>query len=127
MAFWIFVINDTNKIFEKRISDKRWPIFFRTHYKELLHAGDDVVFYKAGIDGKKFLGTVKIATELSKSDKIDFSLGIDEINIWKKSKSVDSLINKLDFIKDKQFWGRYFQGGVIKLSKKDFITITHKS
>jgi len=126
MNHWIFVINDTSEVFEKRMKEERWPIFVRTHNRKHLHAEDAVVFYKAGTDGKKFLGTAKIITELTKSDKIDFSLGIDEINIWEKSKSVDSLIENLDFIKDKRFWGRFFQGGVIKMSKKDFTTITRK-
>ncbi len=61
MACWIFVINDDDKVFEKRMSEKKWPIFIHTHNRRNLRINDNIIFYKAGKDGQKFLGTANLS------------------------------------------------------------------
>jgi len=60
MSYWIFVINGTNKEFAKRMKEKRWPIFIHTQNRKNLRIGDQVVFYKPGLDEKNFLVVLKL-------------------------------------------------------------------
>lgn len=124
MSHWILVINDTDKEFVRRMKNKVWPIFVHTHNRNNLKVGDKVVFYKAGIDGKKFIGTAKITSDLERTTKIDYLVRLSDVKVWKKTIGIDDLINNLDFILDKQYWGRFLQGGVKKITEKDFLTIT---
>jgi len=111
MSYWILVINDTDKEFVRRMKNKVWPIYVHTQNRNNLKKGDKVVFYKAGLDGKKFLGTAKVASPLERTEKIDYSIRLSDVEVWKKSVSIEELIDSLDFILDKQFWGRFLQGG----------------
>lgn len=124
MTSWIFVINDTNKEFKKRMRDERWPIFVHTQNRKNLQIGDNVIFYEAGLGGQKFLGTSSINSEVKKTTRLDYFVELNNINVWKKNVKVKDLLNKLDFIKDKQVWGRFLQGGVRRISEKDFDIIT---
>ena len=64
MSYWLFLITDGLEVFKKRIDSKTWPIFNQTAHKKELDIGDAIIFYKAGSDGQKFLGTAKIASKL---------------------------------------------------------------
>ena len=124
MNLWIFVIKDSDNEFQNRIKNKQWPIYHRTRNRKKISIDDQVLFYKAGNDGQRFLGNAKIKTNLKKNTMWDYSLELDEISIWKKSVLIKPLISDLDFITNKNNWGVYFQGGVISISSKDFNTIT---
>jgi len=124
MAFWIFVISDTEAEFKKRMEKKEWPIFSFTANRRKLSEGDGIVFYQAGIGGQKFLGQAEVASKIKKEeDKIDYFVGMKDVKVWKNHVEMHPLINSLDFIGDKNAWGRHMQGGVRKLSRKDFTTI----
>ena len=43
-----------------RMWEEKWPIYVHTPNRNKLSIGDKVIFYKAGVDGKKFLGLAKI-------------------------------------------------------------------
>lgn len=123
MSCWIFVINDTDKVFEKRIKEEQWPIFRRTQNRTRLKTNDKVIFYKAGKEGQKFLGSATIGSELKKAGIFDFQLRLTSIDVWKKPVAMNEVINDLDFIKNKNSWGNYFQGGVRAITKKEFNAI----
>ena len=124
MDFWIFVISDIYAEFKKRMEKKKWPIFSFTANRQKLKEGDGIVFYQAGIGGQKFLGEAKVASKIKKEEgKIDYFVGMKDVNVWKNHVEMHPLINSLDFIGDKKAWGRHMQGGVRKLSRKDFTTI----
>lgn len=108
------------------MKEKKWPIFVHTHNRKNLKLGDNVVFYKAGLEGQKFLGTARLNSEIEKTSRIDYFVKLSNIEVWENSVKVVDLIDELNFIKDKQVWGRFFQGGVKKISEKDFSLITHK-
>lgn len=127
MVQWIFVINDTEQEFAKRIEERRWPIFKKTQNRRKLKVGDTVIFYKAGTQGKKFLGSSVIGSPLEKANELVFFLKLSDIVVWKKPVEVNEVLKDLDFIRDKQYWGRYFQGGVRRLSETDYETIVAKS
>lgn len=123
MSCWIFVINDTDKVFEKRIKEEQWPIFRRTQNRTRLKTNDKVIFYKAGKEGQKFLGSATIGSELKKAGIFDFQLRLTSIDVWKKPVAMNEVINDLDFIKNKNSWGNHFQGGVRAITKKEFDAI----
>ncbi len=125
MSCWILVINDTNSEFEKRIEEKKWPIFTFTPNRKKLKTGDRIIFYKAGIEGKKFLGTAKLNSDLNIETRLGYSISLTDIKIWKRPRSVEKLLDKLEFIRDRKAWGRFFQGGVIKINGKDYTIIAN--
>ena len=124
MNLWIFVIKDSDDEFQNRIKNKQWPIYHKTRNRKKISIGDHVLFYKAGINGQRFLGNAIIKTNLKKYTMFDYFLELDEISIWKNSVLIKPLIPDLNFIINKNNWGVYFQGGVMSISSKDFNTIT---
>lgn len=123
MSRWIFVISDSYEEFEKRVTAKQWPIYDKTVNRRRLAVGDSVIFYKAGSDGQKFLGNAIIKSEPEKRNDFVYSLGMDKISVWKKPIAAKEVVAKLDFIKNKDNWGSYFQGGVRAVSEEDYHAI----
>ena len=128
MHHWIFVIRDDEFIFNKRIQHKKWPLYPFTKFRTYLEVGDKIVFYQAGKRGQKFLGCGVIESESKPiPDKIDYFVEMGEIEIWKKTPSIRDLIPHLGFIKNKEHWGLYLQGGILKIEKKDYSIILKES
>ena len=123
--YWIFVISDSRDVFADRLDGKRWPLFPNTRYKRQLSSGDRIVFYEAGMDGQRFLGTCTIASlPYQIKGKMDSFLDLDDISVWSGDRSIRPLIGKLDFITDPVNWGASLQGGVIKISRGDYCLIS---
>jgi hypothetical protein len=122
MSYWIFVINDTDKVFAERMRVKKWPIFIHTQNRKKLNVNDGVIFYKAGERGKKFVGSAKINANLEKNG-IDFSLDLTDVAVWDKGIDVIPILNKLELTMNKVSWGSAFQGGVRAISEKDYAII----
>ena len=124
---WIFVINDTINELKRRVAEKKWPIYHFTVYRKKIRAGDRVVFYKAGANGQKFLGSATTASSILKiENKLDFFVRLKEIEICKHSVPIHPLVKDLDFFENKSQWGRHLQGGVRPINKKDYETIVSK-
>jgi len=121
-SFWLFTISADDKEFARRIKVKKWPIFQYTANRMQVNQKDDVVFYKAGPKAQKLLGRAVIDSKLT-PDNEDFYFELKDIILWKKKNSIRPLVEKMDIFEDKKQWGRYLQGGVKRLSKKDFETI----
>ena len=122
---WIFGINANPGVFERRINEKKWPIFKFTPNKKKLRKGDNIVFYKAGKDGQKFIGADGIGSKII-PENMDYFVTLYDIQIWKKPIEVPIILNELQFIKNKSNWGMYFQGGVTSLPPKDYKMILSK-
>lgn len=127
MSNWIFVIKNSDKEFRSRVKNKQWPIYNKTQNRKRLQIGDRLIFYKAGINGQKFLGTATIGSNLKEKSLFTFSLDLNDIKIWKAPVEMKNVIKNLDFIKNKENWGNYFQGGVRCISDTDFDTITKEA
>jgi len=120
MNRWIFVIRDDESVFEKRIKNKKWPIYRATKFQTYLKIGDTIIFYQAGLNTQRFLGTAFVNSGIKPmGNGIDSYLDINKIDVWKKRPSIREMITKLSFIKNPKYWGLYVQGGVIKISGKD--------
>ena len=109
--------------FLKRINMKKWPIYSRTSHRKKLKEGDRIIFYLAGAPRKKFAGSAVIASDLEKEND-DFTVALSEIKKWSKQILISSLLESLEFIKNKSNWGVYMQGGVVHISDKDYHVIT---
>lgn len=126
--FWIFVIKNTDEEFEKRMKEKSWPIYSYTVNRKRIRPGDKIAFYKAGEGNKIILGISETSSEIKAQEGgIDFTVSLRNIDVWNKPILMKPLVDKLDFIDNKDQWGRYMQGGVVSISKKDFETISAKS
>jgi|APSaa5957512535_1039671.scaffolds.fasta_scaffold75676_2 hypothetical protein len=124
MRQWVFVIRDEEIVFKKRIKQKMWPLYRGTKFQTFLEIGDKIVFYQAGLGGQIFLGTAEVKSEVKQiPKKIDSYIDLDKINIWKKHPSIRNMVAKLSFIKNKEHWGLYLQGGILRMEKKDYTTI----
>ena len=140
--YYCLVTSDSLKesaidIFNKRIEEKKYPLYPRTPNLNEIKEEDEVIFYIAG-SGKErqsFVGQAtiqKVETPrefLVDPDKDNYEvikyLWFKKIKIFETSKNIQSIINKLDFVKNKKNYGTYLMGGVRKLNQKDFDLIAH--
>ena len=134
--YLIFISSDGKKtgfdIFNDRIKENKWPIYVKTPQLQNVSVGKNVVFYIAGTGEKRqsFIGTAKIKKIVNNNNtnldpnqefkQILFHVEFENINIFNKSISIKDHIDNLDFIKNKEKYGLYFQGGICKINKQSF-------
>lgn len=121
MPCWIFVVSVDKKEFRERIANKEWPIYKLTKNREKLRAGDKAIIYLAGLGRRKFVGNCTLNSAIKKKENgPDYSVDLTQITIWKKHLDVYNVLADLVFVKNKDHWGGYFQGGVVTISEKDY-------
>ena len=126
--YWIFVIKNTDEEFKRRTDRNVWPIYSYTVNRKKIQPGDGVAFYKAGEGNKVLLGTAETASAIKGKDgDIDYTVDLRNTVVWKKRVLMKPLVGKLDFVDNKEQWGRYMQGGVIRISEKDHRKISVQS
>lgn len=135
--YYCLVTSDSLKesaidIFNKRIEEKKYPLYLRTPNLNEIKDDDEVIFYIAGSGKEKqsFVGQAIIQkVETPKESLIDPDkdnievikyLWFKKIKIFETSKNIKSIIDKLEFVKNKNNYGAYLMGGVKKLNQKDF-------
>jgi len=127
MTYWIFTINDTDNEFEKRVNEKKWPIFNRTPNRRSLMKDDLVVFYKAGVkNAQEFIGKAELDSEAGKAGIINYAVKLKNIEVWKNGVDIKHMLHELIFIGNTSLWGIYMQGGVRRITEKDYNTIVSK-
>jgi predicted RNA-binding protein len=145
MRYWIFTVTgqkadgrnySSEEIFKQRMQDKFWGIGEKTPNKTHLRKGDKVVFY-IGIPTKAFGGTATLASDLFELDErqkaelahgremytTDEGVFLEDIETWRMPKPVEELLDNLNFIENKPYWGSYFQGGVREIVEEDYLSI----
>tara|TARA_B100000963_G_scaffold10866_1_gene8429 strand:- start:384 stop:839 length:456 start_codon:yes stop_codon:yes gene_type:complete len=131
--YLILVSSDGRKtgleIFRDRIKKNRWPIYDKTPQLLNVKVGKNVIFYIAGTGENKqsFVGTARIKKRIySESNMLDpnqefrkviFFIEFENLKLFDKSINIKDHIEKLDFIKNKEKYGLYFQGGVCKIDE----------
>lgn len=125
MSYWIFVINDGEATFLKRMREKTWPIFANTPNRSRIAVGDTIVFYLAGKRGQKFIGTATVASGLTRKN-IDYVIELENTEVWENHVAVSGIKDDLNFIANKECWGAYFQGGVRTIFDHDYHLIVSK-
>ena len=146
--YWIFVVNDwkdphTRKtvlgttIFENLQVHKVWGIGNGTQNRKNLSAGDKVIIYLAGTNGRKFLGSGTISSNCKPFTNNEVYPDIvktilqgwgnfvtfEDFDKFDKPKSLDELAPNLEFIVKKDKAPFYFQSGVRSITKEDFDVI----
>ena len=143
--YFVFIVNDAQGvqgrmparlIYEELMKIGGWGIGQRTPYRKDLRSGSRIVFYQAGKGGQCFIGTATMASELRPMDAeraaerravgiepAKYDLDLLDIDVWKEPKPVADMVQRLEFISNKDHYGVHFQGGVKRLSEVDYYTI----
>lgn len=126
---WIFVSHPNSAFSVGTLSEEafeetaiRWAIGSRTQNRNRIAAGDKVLFYRAGHEGKKIFASAILRSSLMKDDE-GFYVKLDDLKIWKTPVEIKKCLPQLSFIKKKKQWGSYFQGGIIALPGADYYLI----
>ena len=144
--YFVFIVNDAQgvsqrlparKIYDQLMKVRAWGIGERTPYRKDLRKGSRVVFYQAGKGGQRFIGTATIASALQPMsakqaaecralgiEPAKYDLDLSDVEVWKDSKSIVDMVQRLQFISNKDHYGVHFQGGVKRISEADYYTIT---
>jgi predicted HNH restriction endonuclease len=142
MNYWIFSVTNHKteeglitalEIYDQRMRDGFWGIGENIPNKGNIKPGDRIVFY-IGNPIMKFAGCAIIASELFKQTetekegrshgrnffRTEIGILLKDINHWKKLKPAKEIMQSLEFIKNKERWGAYIQGGLTRISEEDF-------
>ena len=141
--YLIFISSDGKKsgfdIFNERVQENKWPIYNKTPQLKNVKEGKNVVFYIAGEGEKRqsFIGSAKIKSIIdNKNTAVDanqelklvlFHVEFKELKIFDKDIKIKDHINNLDFIKNKEKYGLYFQGGICKIDQISYNYILDKA
>jgi len=143
--YFVFIVNDAQgvhgrvtarEIYERLMKIGAWGIGERTPYRKDLRKRSPVVFYQAGKGGQRFIGTATIASELRPMsakraaerravgiEPSKYDLNLTDIEVWEEPKPVVDMIQRLEFVSNKDHFGVHFQGGVKRISEADYYTI----
>jgi predicted RNA-binding protein len=133
--YWIFVSlpfsdfnrGDINVTMRKVQATGKWPIGKNTVNRKQLSKGDMILFYLAGEEGKKFIGSGELLSDLTVNEKnFDSFVTLGNMKLWKNQIAITDVLNELSFIKNKKHWGLHFQGGIVRIPEKDFRLILRK-
>ena len=136
MGYCVLVTNDTEDniaydVLKIRLNDKLWPIYIRTPFKKKLVVNYKVLFYVAGKNKmKQNIVASSIISDINydfDDKKIFCELKLEEINFFKNPVDIKLVAQKLDFIKNKYFYGLSFVGGCNIIEKKDYDSIINLS
>jgi hypothetical protein len=134
MKYWIFIVTNqetedgpltAREILTQRLSDKFWGLGEKTPNRRGLQKGDEVVFY-AGAPWAAFAASATLNSDsftLSDEQKKSYDHGktfyhtnygvlLDKVQMWETPRAIKDLIAALTFIKNREYWYTYFQGGV---------------
>ena len=140
--YLIFVSSDGKKtgldIFNERIEENKWPIYNKTPQLQNVKEGKNVLFYIAGEGDKRqsFVGCAKIKNIIENNltdidpnqefKQVLFYVRFEDLKIFKDEITIKDHIDNLDFIKNKEKYGLYFQGGICKINRESYEYITNK-
>ena len=134
--YLIFISSDGKKsgfeIFNERIENNKWPIYKTTPQLLNVKVERNVIFYIAGAGEKKqsFVGYAKIKRIIEKNlTEVDpnqefrqvlCNVEFKDFKTFKEEIYIKDHIDNLSFIKNKEKYGLYFQGGVCKINKQSY-------
>lgn len=143
-SYYILVTSDYHQttayeIFINRIKEKKFPLYLNTHNLKIIKKDDEILFYIAGKNfnsqsfvAKSVIDKIEILKEvIIDADKnkniVNRYLILKDVEIFKEIKKIKSILDDLNFIKVKRFYGAYLVGGVIKINNEDFNKIINSN
>lgn len=132
--FWMFVslpYSDSNNgsmldLLEKVKVDGKWFVGKKTHYINQLSEGDNALLYEAGEEGRRFVGSAKLLSNVQAGEDSKWVL-MGGVEIWNRTVPINEFLDKLSFITKSRNWGLCVRGGIIRLTKKDYEMILSKA
>ena len=141
MNYWIFTANNRPvravDSYHLRMENKLWGISSQTNNLRNLNAGDKVVFYLTS-PAMAFAGTAIISSTVLNEEEHErlireevflneeFGVRLADIDEWEEHIPAKTLLAHLRFITNKEKWGTHLQGGITRISEKDYEVITRK-
>jgi hypothetical protein len=108
--------------------DKVWKIGERTVNRKNIKNGDLVLIFSSGDGNRDFVASGKLGSDFrNNGPPIYGHVVFEEVTVFQKKVSLKSILKNLDFIKNKDRYGSYFQNGIIRIGEKDFKKITKKA
>ena len=132
-------VKDAMDIFDERIKSNLWPIYNKTQQIINLKEGKKIIFYIAGNtkNSQHFIASATIDKIIENSESIidpnqslrmvKFYIKFKNFFKFNKNVSVRENIDDLTFIKNKEKYGLYFQGGICKIDKISYSYILNKA
>jgi hypothetical protein len=131
-------IISANDILLRRIKSKKFPIYNSTGNRNNIKVDDICYMYIAGTKHNKhhILGSFRIKEIILNNFIEEFedvlsnipykNFIMDDIRLFTKPIYVKEIIQELEFIKSKDKWGVFFQGGFIKIGQNDMRLLESK-
>ncbi|MDW8092494.1 MAG: hypothetical protein RMJ06_02250 [Nitrososphaerota archaeon] len=128
-------IIDADKVLENRIENKFWSISDKNPFRKKVAEGDRAIFFVSSRNGKHFAGDCVVTSTVKPLDRVRRGqlLGYPSITfeycfeisgkLWERRVEVAEVIDEVSFIKNKDRWWSYFQGGMRPIGEDDFMTI----
>ncbi|MDF7798676.1 EVE domain-containing protein [Pontiellaceae bacterium B1224] len=127
-----------------RLEIMKWGLNNRTFHRKRLTPDDKALIYISGRRDhcQNFVGEVQLASAamiLRSSDRkkvsapsgegvvSEYYVNLKNVNLFNNNVSIREIATDLDFIKRSEQWWRYMQGGVIRISGRDWSYIVNKS
>jgi|GEM_PF-5178709 len=132
--YWIFVMTEYSnynfgsikETLNKLIKENTWKIGLRTTHRQNLKKNDKSVFYVSGNNRMYFIASAVIDSEfIYEGDPIYGYINLRKMNLFNKPIFIKSILDKLNFIKNRKYWGLHFQNGIIPINEKDYNKIIY--
>ncbi|MDJ0270040.1 MAG: EVE domain-containing protein [Aigarchaeota archaeon] len=142
MANWLFIVKDhihggiripAWDILRNSVEHRFWSLNSRARNIKRLQPGDNVIFCVSSSEGRLFAGHARIASKAhpitpaqkfnivgKPSENFDYSIELEDAEIWQKSLPAEELLEQLSFIKNKQRWPSAFRGSIRELNDDDY-------
>mgnify|MGYP001473894158 FL=1 len=137
MQYFILLTSDSGKpaqeILNQRLKSRTWEIYDKTNLRNQLEEKSKVIFYLAGSgpNSQHFVGEAIIDKIIyansSYSEEantmIHSTLHFDQITNYQEPVSIKKILKKLTFITNPAKYGTALNGGVRRITQKDYLTI----
>ena len=137
MQYFILLTSDSGKpaqeILNQRLKSRTWEIYDKTNLRNQLEEKSKVIFYLAGSgpSSQHFVGEAMIDKIIyansSYSEEantmIHSTLHFDQITNYQEPVSIKKILKKLTFITNPAKYGTALNGGVRRITQKDYLTI----
>ena len=133
---WIFIVTEYSDynpakydmILERIEEEHYWRVGTRTRNRTRVESHDNVVFYLTGSGNQCFIAQAKTASALQDiGNRLWGILDLSDFVRFAEPLPIRSIISKLEFIKRKEYWWRYLQGGITSITINDFKLITSEA